>query len=241
MTAADREDPPVTQRELIAIHIATLFTLDANGRLLRVNEANGGVAPRFFLGRTPLGNAWQFRHDVDDDLVRALDAVCRSEADSDELLRAPYGATPYRDLLEQAAPVQRVEAGPAYRFPRVLAETPEIVAVTRENVHILQRYMSAWLGDVEQCQPFMAFVVDGHAASVCASVRVAPKAHEAGVDTHPEFRGRGYAPRVTTAWARAVRAMGRIPLYSTSWENSASRAVARKLGLVQYGAALHIT
>src|SRR6266851_4539878 len=49
-----------------------------------------------------------------------------------------------------------------------------------------------------------------------------------------ERNGRGFAPRVTSAWAAAIRSSGRIPLYSTSWTNSASRAVARKLGLVQY-------
>jgi hypothetical protein len=31
-----------------------------------------------------------------------------------------------------------------------------------------------------------------------------------------------------------MRASGRIPLYSTSWTNTASLAVARKLGLVAY-------
>ncbi|MEC2525685.1 GNAT family N-acetyltransferase, partial [Bacillus thuringiensis] len=33
----------------------------------------------------------------------------------------------------------------------------------------------------------------------------------------------------------------RIPLYSTSWDNYASQAVARKLKLIDYGMNLHIT
>ena len=37
-----------------------------------------------------------------------------------------------------------------------------------------------------------------------------------------------------------VRAMGRLPLYSTSWGNTASQAVARRLGAVQYAVDLSI-
>ena len=48
------------------------------------------------------------------------------------------------------------------------------------------------------------------------------------------YRGRGYGPRVTVAWAEAIWASGRVPLYSTSWDNKASLAVARKLGLAAY-------
>jgi hypothetical protein len=43
------------------------------------------------------------------------------------------------------------------------------------------------------------------------------------------------------AWADAVRATGVVPLYSTAWKYQASRAVARRLGLVQFGADLHVT
>jgi hypothetical protein len=39
---------------------------------------------------------------------------------------------------------------------------------------------------------------------------------------------------VTAAWAAAIRASGRTPLYGTSWTNTASLEVARKLGLVVF-------
>jgi predicted GNAT family acetyltransferase len=72
-------------------------------------------------------------------------------------------------------------------------------------------------------------------------VRITPLAHEAGVETVPLFRGRGYARAVVAAWSAAVRALGAEPLYSTTWQNMASRAVARALGLVAVGRDLHIT
>jgi hypothetical protein len=33
------------------------------------------------------------------------------------------------------------------------------------------------------------------------------------------------------AWASAIREAGKVPFYSTSWDNTASRAVAAKLEL----------
>jgi hypothetical protein len=37
-------------------------------------------------------------------------------------------------------------------------------------------------------------------------------------------------------WARQVRALGLIPLYSTDWSNHASLAVGRKLKLAAFAA-----
>jgi hypothetical protein len=223
------------------IHIETLFTHDAGGRLVHVNEPIGKPAPRFFLGRTTEGNEWRFRHDVDGDLVREVEAVCMSEAVGDEFLLPPYGSTSYEGLLARAAPVHNVWAGPAYRFPRDLPATSGTVLVTAENLDVIRPHFTAWLDDVALCQPFVALVNDGRAVSVCCSVRMTAAAHEAGVETHQEFRGRAYAAQVVSAWARSVRGMGRMPLYSTSWQNTASQRVAEKLGLVRYGTDLHIT
>jgi predicted GNAT family acetyltransferase len=70
--------------------------------------------------------------------------------------------------------------------------------------------------------------VDGHAISVCFCARRSQLAAEAGVETAVGYRGRGFASRVSAAWARLIRRSGRLPLYSTSWSNTASLAVARK-------------
>ena len=42
------------------------------------------------------------------------------------------------------------------------------------------------------------------AVSICCRVRVSAAAHEAGVETPPDFRGRGHGTRTVAAWARAV-------------------------------------
>ena len=100
----------------------------------------------------------------------------------------------------------------------------------------------SWLADeLKVRSPIMAIVVDGMAVSVCFGARSTSDASEAGVETLPEHRGRRYAGAVTAAWADAVRRQGRIPLYSTSWTNHASRRVAARLALTQYATDFHIT
>ena len=230
-----------TDRELMRMHVEALFTHDANGRMVRVNEPGGARAPRFFLGRTAHGGVWRFRDDLDDAVVRELDALCRAEPAGDEFLAAPYGAAPYEALLARHAPVERTEAGPAYVCPPELGDASGVVRVTEQNTGLLRPHLEAWLGDVPTRQPMRAVVVDGRAVSLCASVRITPAADEAGVETARDFRGRGHAARAVAAWAAEVRGLGRVPLYSTSWRNTASQALARSLRLRRFGADLHIT
>ena len=80
----------------------------------------------------------------------------------------------------------------------------------------------------------LAIVENGDPVSICFCARRSGVAAEAGVQTAEAYRGRGYGADVTAAWALAIRTSGRIPLYSTSWTNHASLAVARKLSLVAY-------
>jgi hypothetical protein len=238
--------------EMMERHVEALYTHDAAGRILRVREHNGAPAPRFFLGRAAGGVVCRCRHDVADALRRALAASAAADpvdlaaevaSDGRAVDRARYV-----DLLARAAPVTKVWGGPAFRFPTELpdpsargAAGAAVVLVTDEHVDVLRPVLPAWVPDVHLSPPLMALVLDGQAVAVCGSVRITARVHEAGVDTAAPFRGRGYAPRVVAAWARAVRALGAEPLYSTDWQNAASRAVARKLGLVPYGTDLSIS
>jgi RimJ/RimL family protein N-acetyltransferase len=170
-----------------------------------------------------------------------LETAVGSDGDVDAVLAPPKFPTRYESILAGVAPVQRIWSGPSFHCPSTLATDSRPVHVTDANAEILRRHLSPWLPDVVTAQPLFALTVDGDAVAVCASVRITGAAHEAGVETVPEFRGRGYAGAVVSAWAAAVRHTGAEPLYSTSWQNVASQAVARKLGLRLFGADLHIT
>lgn len=224
--------------ELMKLHVAALFTCDAGSRLLFVNEPDGepARAPRLFLGRTPAGSVWRFRAGLPDKLCEELDALCADEPPLDfEFDVPPRHLEKYVRLLEADAPVQEISSGPAYCFNEDDAPSKSALAITENDAKVLQGGFEDFVAELSAWQPFIALVEDDRAVSVCRSVRITPAAHEAGVETLPDFRGKGYAADVAAEWARRVRAAGAIPLYSTSWENRASQAVARKLRLKCYG------
>ena len=228
-------------RELMQLHVEALFTHDAKGQLVRLNEPDGAPAPRFFLGWTAQGAVRRFRHDVGPDVRRALEAASRDQTLRGRDVAAPIDPAPYAAILAGTQPVARSWAGPAFCVPRDLPPAPDTTLVGDDTAHLLQPLLEDWIPDVRSCAPMVALVVDGRAVSLCCSVRRTGRAHEAGVETAPPVRGRGYAADVVAGWAHAVRALGCVPLYSTSWENAASRAVARRLRLLHFGSDLHFT
>jgi len=233
----------LTDLELMSIHVRALFTHDTESRLLFVNEPDSAViaAPRLFLGRTRAGNVWRLRADLPEKLSEELDALCADEPVDIEFNQPPRHVETYVRLLEEHAPVRRQEMGPAYHFPQSVMPSRHLLAITEENAERLQGGFEELVAEVSTWQPFVAFIEENRAVSVCRSVRITPEAHEAGVETLPDFRGKGYAKDVVAEWALLVRAAGAIPLYSTSWENAASQAVARKLQLKLYGTDFQVT
>lgn len=227
--------------ELMQLHVEALFTHDVNHDLVRVNEPNGAPAPRFFLGRTRDGVICRFRHDVDAATRRALRKVLDDQtarATSIDLLADPL---PYQHLLSRTAPVEKTWFGPAYCIPQRPPVSARTVPVTTANADVLRPLLESWIPDVPRCQPMIALEVEGRAVTLCCSGRGTNEADEAAVETVTSYRNRGYGRIVVQAWASAVYAAGRLPLYSTSWQNTASQAVMRKLELAPFGVDLHVT
>jgi len=234
----------LTDLELMNIHVLALFTHDRESRLLFVNQPDGAAAPtpRFFLGRTRAGNVWRFRADLPENLREQLNELCTEEPPLDnEFCEQPRHLAEMVNLLSNHEPVRQTSSGPAYHFTDSQIPSKPLLAVMQDNAEVLQGGFEKLIDELPKWQPFVAVIEENRAVSVCRSVRITPDAHEAGVETLPDFRGKGHATDVVAEWAQLVRRAGAMPLYSTSWENNASKAVARKLSLRCYGADFHIT
>lgn len=230
----------MTDLELLDRQADTLFRHDGAGRLRCVNEPGEPEAPRFFLGRTTVGNVWRFRYDLPAEVVGALEALARLEPVPHALEPDVTYFAALRDVLGNHQPVRQVWSGPAYRFPERLEAAPDTVRVTDGNDEVLTDSFPGLRANLSACEPCVAVVRGGQAVAVCCSARTSAGAAEAGLETLEGFRGRGYAAAVVSGWAAAVREGGKTPLYSTAWDNDASRGVARRLGLVLYGTDLSI-
>lgn len=235
------------------LHLRCLYHHDVRDRIVSTRQPGGGPAPLVHVGRTRLGNVWRFRGDLPASLVCDLARLLGREAP----LASSAGPEPLerleaiRRVLQAAVGAVRAWRGPAFRFPPLI-EVPdgsaELVEIGEDRSGLLSRGFADWIPEVAERQPCLAALEGGFAAALCCSSRprevasgASCLAAEAGVETRPRDRGRGHAPRVVAAWARAVRAGGGEPMYSTSWDNRPSRAVARKLGLVAYGEDLHFS
>jgi hypothetical protein len=229
-----------TDEELMAIHVDTLFNRDADGRIrsLRRPSERSGNPPRFFMGRTSNGNRWLFRYDTSTDLADELEELCRSEPTVKGLVPPPLGALRIRAALQARSRIVREYRGPAYVLPKTAQTLRGAVLITRENSGLLESgfpWMIPLVAAHADIGPVTATIANGRAASICYCARLSSVAAEAGVETLEMARGKGHATAAVSEWAKALRQRGLLPLYSTSWENIASRRVAEKLGAVCYG------
>ena len=212
--------------------------LDGRGRIGSSAEPNVPLAPLFALIRDASGCAWAVRADVPETVAAEVARLAREERPLDRPIEdlqdprnAPLHADAYLALLGG-----QINSGPAFTFPERISHHHSNDVALVDRLELLERNFRGWVAEeIPWRAPIVAVMDGGYPVSVCfCATRASENTVEAGLETAAAFRGRGFAPRLTAAWAAAIRASGRIPLYSTSWTNEASRAVARKLGLIQY-------
>ncbi len=221
-------------RILMELSAETSSVFDNRGRILHSRSPDRLPPPRLALMCTATSYRVRFGAQVPDDLARELAAIVERERPDGTLTIPADLQARLRTVLEQQAPIQAEGGGPGYYFPETIVVPDHVVEITEANLDLARDTFPWMLRAFAGWAPYFAVVADGVVASVCFDARSGPRAAEAGLYTHPDYRGRGYAVDVTRAWGAATRAAGRVPLYSTSWDNLASQAVARKVGLIQY-------
>lgn len=214
--------------ELMSIQAGVLYIYDHAGRITRINEPTNQPAPRFFWGQTVAGRIVRFRSDVPNHVVHDI-LQFMDQGDSTEQL-----ANVIR-TLEKDREIRGLWMGPAFTFHETVKGYTGATLVTEDNKYCLEPGFPTLLSELKFREPCFMVTENNMAVSVCFSARSSDKAAEAGVETLNDYRGKGYAMRVTSSWAQAIRQSQRIPLYSTSWDNYSSLSIARRLRLHQYG------
>lgn len=211
--------------------LQAMFPLDPRGRIT-------GPGPLVHILRTDEAVFVRCHAGVPDEVVRGIEA----------LTAAPRGrpgrwAEDYARLLDLVTPiggVSSIRSGMLFGFPVALPEGPDCISIDPGNARLLEGHLGEWIEDAEAGSLMAAAMVDGQAASVCASVRQNQTAHCAGVETAPAFRGLGFAGRAVSLWARMVRQAGAEPYYATTFDNLGSQKVAARLGLILIGSEFSI-
>lgn len=210
-----------------ALQLETLYVLDDDGRLVSTREPGSHRPPVLAFVRGVTSSAWAIRTDVPGDLAAELATLLSTEPPRADLEAPPVHLDRYLELVQG-----RLESGPAFAFPDELPATGEVELI--ERAEQLGAGFADLGDELDARAPVVGVMKGDRAVSLCFCARRSDDAAEAGLQTLESHRGRGYASRVTSAWALALRTTGRTPLYSTAWTNVASRAVAGKLGLVAY-------
>jgi hypothetical protein len=210
------ELPPVS--ELLRIQLRTLYRFDTLGRL-KV------PAPRLVVTSGHGERLVRTREDIAEHV-----SLRWISCEDDSQLRG---------MVAGHGEISREHRGPAYVLPAT-GTTDETVVAIRGGVTLHPELIARGWQPSER-PPYVGVVRDGVVVSVCFSAAECERAAEAGVETATEYRGRGLVLEAVRAWAATVQASGRLALYSTTWDNEASRRVAAKLGAFEYGEDWHLT
>jgi len=225
-------------------HLDALYERAAPGRILRARSTDVPT-PRVHLLRTAEANLGLVAASVPRDVAETIERLFAAEplvGPGEWVHTPPHCAEAVRALL---APTSEYR-GPAFSFPGGL---PSMAPPSGFTIEVLENPrgavtapLVAWIAEAKPGEQPLVGARDaaGRVVAVCHAARRSDAAAEAGLEVDPSVRRAGLGIAVTAAWAAAVRAGGREPLYSTSWANEASRGVARRLGLLLRGEDWHL-
>jgi len=215
------------------LHVNVLFQHNAENKMTYVNEPPHDEGPRLFIGGTKDGYVIRYHHSLNKEVVKELELNIglHSNPPLAEIIR----------ILNQSGDINSVWVGPTYIFPDVKSSVTKAVKITPNNKEILLPHFPYTFEEFELRQPCYAIILNGMVVSLCCSARQTAAAAEASLFTMEEYRGKGYGVEVAKAWAAEVQGLGKLALYSTSWDNFSSQSVAKKLKLRQYGTDIHIS
>ncbi|TCZ80876.1 GNAT family N-acetyltransferase [Paenibacillus albiflavus] len=213
--------------ELMNIQASTLYVLNEDSRIIRINERTSISPPAIFIGKTKSSTYTYFRHDIPQFVIDEVNAYTSDSIPIIELCR----------VMEKYHNVTNLWIGPAYRFKQVeiMGVDSSITLIDVSNKHLLIKYYGHLITELEDRAPIVAYIVNEEAVSVCCCARKTRRAAEASLNTAEPFRGQGIAQKVVHHWGNEIFRLRLIPIYSTSWDNLSSQQVAQKLGLVQFG------
>lgn len=224
--------------KLLEIQIETLFRFNAQGRMAVQGRTADRTSPRLFLGRSSRGNRLLLRADIEPELASRLGSIAEREPVVGDLQRDRVTSTALEAALD---PVSARFQGPAWVLPDLASRIGDAQLITPENVDCARNSFSWVRDELAEISPCVAVIEEDAVVSVCHSAALGPRAAEAGVETAPTALGRGLATRVAAAWAAQVQRAGRLALYSTTWDNRASTAIAVGLGGTLYAEDFHLT
>jgi len=244
----------VNSEQLLALHVETSYVFTDTGRIARIADPDRGPGPRFVVRGSADCNVAFVRHDVGEATACALLDLAAREPPLAPSDGAPAHADRYVELLEAEAPVVDSGKGLCYWFPHDFAYEHDVLLVTSDTPRaererlgagpdrfLPEPFVELGFSTVGKLwEPWCFALHDGEIASMVETVRVGPRGAEAGVNTVPSLRGRGFAAAATAGWATLPSLAGRTLFYSTAATNRSSQRVTERLGLRFLGASFSV-
>jgi hypothetical protein len=232
--------------QLLAIEIETLWVKNDRGRLLGTREANGRAPPHLVIAVSHDSQIAAMGNDLPDGLASDLAEAVAASPPPARSGSPPAGLARCRQLLESSVGAVEIYSGPSYVLPPDAAfpSTAEIHRSDGGGIDALQGKNSGragWSpGEWRQLLrgdlgPWAMATIGGRVVAICHTSRLGDRGAEAGVWTDPGFRGQGHAAAVTAAWASLFDRRRFVLFYSTSADNFSSQRVTARLQLREIG------